>query len=80
MREDKAKKTGKDEIDGWNRVMWGAGGGERKGRLQKRSNKVYKNYFSDLNKKKFLCPIFLIILYNDIDSAPGASISERNKS
>ena len=50
MRVDKAKKTGKDEIDGWN-VGEGAGGSKE--RIQKQSNKVYKNHFSNLNKIEF---------------------------
>lgn len=60
MREDKAKKTSKDEIDGWNMGEWAGGGGaDRKGRIQKQSNKVYKNYFSDLKKKKLSVHNFL---------------------
>ena len=56
MREDKAKKTGKDEIDGWN---MGGGSRGRKGRIQKQNNKVYKNNFSNLNKIEFAVSSFL---------------------
>jgi hypothetical protein len=76
MREDKGKKTGKDEIDGWN---IGEGKGGRKDRIQKQSNKVYKNNFSDLLKINFRYPVFLIIIHNDVDSVPVALISEWNK-
>lgn len=53
MREDKAKKTGKDEIDGWNMGEEEGEGGGRKWWIQTQSNKVYKNHFSFLNKMIF---------------------------